>query len=226
MSEFLQLDTNVPQQIALAYNDGRLVETRFGDKMFYTLTNGRTLSLKPEEAAKINALEIRRGQPFNICKREIKNGRTKSFQIDVWLPGAEEHVPNLPAIQPGAGADTPAPAAAVTSPLARVSSTDGSKPGAIAAPPANGNGRLNGGNGHNGNGAAPRVYVPVDGGFIPPTKIPMNQAVIDAVRMVQTAMKVTGEQWNDEARQGLVSTILIASERQGWLAVWEREVLQ
>ena len=54
----------------------------------------------------------------------------------------------------------------------------------------------------------------------PPTKIPMDRAVVDAVRMVQAAMQETGEQWSDEARQDLVSTILIAGQREGWIAMW------
>jgi hypothetical protein len=65
-----------------------------------------------------------------------------------------------------------------------------------------------------------------DGGFRPPTKIPMDEAVVDAVRIVRRAMEITGEQWSDGARQGLVSTILIGAERQGWLAVWKREATQ
>lgn len=182
---------NVPVSVALKFPEGRQVEGRFGDQMYYSLVDGRAMYLDMPVAAKINALEVKARETFIICKRH-SGKRGDPIQWDVWRPDPDQHLP--------------APPAAVQS-------------GAPAAP-ANGNGRVNGGNG------APRVYVPVDGGFIPPTKIPMNQAVIDAVRMVQTAMRVTGEQWSDDSRQGLVSTILIASERQGWLAVWEREVLQ
>ena len=48
----------------------------------------------------------------------------------------------------------------------------------------------------------------------------MDRAVVDAVRMVQAAMKETDEQWSDEARQDLVSTVLIAAQREGWVTVW------
>ena len=48
-------------------------------------------------------------------------------------------------------------------------------------------------------------------------KIPMDRAVVDAVRMVQAAMKECNEQWSDQARQDLVSTILIGTQREGWI---------
>ena len=37
-------------------------------------------------------------------------------------------------------------------------------------------------------------------------------------------MRETGEQWSDAARQDLVSTVLITAQREGWLALWKREV--
>ena len=60
---------------------------------------------------------------------------------------------------------------------------------------------------------SPRAVAP------PPTKIPMNVAVVQAVRMVQQAMKETGEQWSDGSRQDLVATILITYQREGWLTI-------
>jgi hypothetical protein len=53
-------------------------------------------------------------------------------------------------------------------------------------------------------------------------KIPMDRAVVDAVRMVQDAMKECNEQWSDQARQDLVSTILIGAQREGWIQCWTR----
>ena len=50
----------------------------------------------------------------------------------------------------------------------------------------------------------------------------MDRAVVDAVRMVQNAMKECGEQWSDQARQDLVSTVLIAAQREGWIGFWRQ----
>ena len=238
---------NVPVQVALRYPEGKQVEGRFGDQMLYSLVNGQVMYLDLDVAAKINALAVRKGEPFSICKRWTgKKG--DPMQWDIWRPGAGETAPAAPAMadlenspleadvlrrresaersQPGAGAATPAPAAAAAKaqPPA-VSNGNGNTPAGVngkgapgpgGTPPPSGPG--------NGHGTGAHVYTP--GQFVPPTKIPMNQAVIDAVRMVQTAMKATGEQWSDDSRQGLVSTILIAAERQGWLAVWKREATQ
>ena len=54
--------------------------------------------------------------------------------------------------------------------------------------------------------------------------MPLDVAVTEAVQMVQAAMKATGEQWSDQSRQDLVSTILITAQREGWIAIWQRGV--
>ncbi len=205
---------NVPVQVALKYSDGKPVEGRFGDQMLYTLVDGRAMYLDLDVAAKINALELRSREAFAICKR-WSGKKGDPMQWDVWRPDAASLPPAPPAVQPEASAGTPAPAAAAakTEPPASVSNGNGSTPA---------NGKTNG----NGNGRAPeRTYVP-DFSHTPPTKIPMDEAVVEAVRIVRRAMEVTGEQWSDASKQGLCSTILIASERQGWLCCWKREVTQ
>jgi len=79
MSDFVQFETNVPQELRLAYDDGKLVETRFGDKVFYTLMDGRTLSVLPSLSAVITEKEIKKGEPFLMCKREVRaNGKGKA----------------------------------------------------------------------------------------------------------------------------------------------------
>lgn len=48
-------------------------------------------------------------------------------------------------------------------------------------------------------------------------KMPMDRAVVAAVKMVQAAMVETGEQWSDDSRQDLASTVLIQMAREGWI---------
>lgn len=60
----------------------------------------------------------------------------------------------------------------------------------------------------------------------PATKIPMNIAVREAVQMVREAMLASGEQWSDASRQGLVSTILIGAQKEGWVTMWDRAAVQ
>jgi hypothetical protein len=47
--------------------------------------------------------------------------------------------------------------------------------------------------------------------------MPMDRAVVAAVKMVQAAMVETGEQWSDDSRQDLASTVLIQMAREGWI---------
>ena len=55
-----------------------------------------------------------------------------------------------------------------------------------------------------------------------PGRIPMNVAFREVVQFVTLELKQSGEQWSDQSRQDLVSTIIISAGRQGLLDVWER----
>ena len=68
-------------------------------------------------------------------------------------------------------------------------------------------------------GPAPRRQIAVSA---PPQKIPFDVAFREAVALVKNGLEAAEDQWNDEARQGMVSTILIAAAQHGWLTVWER----
>jgi len=215
----LSLPPNTPTEIALRFPDGKQVEGRFGDQVMYSLVEppDHVIYLDLDVAAKLNILEPRPKEIILACKRSTGKRGDKP-QWDFWRPNAGETKP-----RPGTDVSAPAPAA----PTAVGSS----------ASTINGNGtRFNGsGNGYNGNGhGAPsptlvRVAPLTENGRaidpalpVPPTKIPLNIAVIEAVQMVQVAMQATGEQWSDSARQDLVSTILITGQKEGWLAPWER----
>lgn len=56
----------------------------------------------------------------------------------------------------------------------------------------------------------------------PPLKVPYNVAFQEILQFVTAGLQAAGEQWNDEAKQGLVSTILIQGARDGYLTIWER----
>ena len=55
-----------------------------------------------------------------------------------------------------------------------------------------------------------------------PQRIPYNVAFREIVQFVITELKQSGEQWSDQARQDLASTILIASFKAGYIGLWER----
>jgi hypothetical protein len=39
---------------------------------------------------------------------------------------------------------------------------------------------------------------------------------------VTAELKQTGEQWSDQARQDMISTVLISASNSGLLSLWER----
>jgi len=241
-SEFVTFETNIPQVVALAYDFGKKTETRFGDKMFYTLVDGRTLSVQLPTADLITSLGIRRNMPFSICKREKKNGAKKTTIMDVWLPG-QDQLPPVPPPSPASVAtripDTdlekqlraslaaeierkkaeasvaaPAPAMAVQQLAQPLTQNNGSSNGH-----SNGNGN---GNGHaNGNGANAKPYAAA-GIPAPPVKIPADIAFREVLAFVTDGLKSAGEQWTDQAKQDMVSTIMIQSMRDGAIGIWQR----
>ena len=202
----LSLPPNTPTEIALRFPDGKQVEGRFGDQVMYSLATppDHVMYLDLEPAAKLNILEPRPKEIILACKRWTGK-KTDKPQWDFWRPNDGEQKPRADVV-----ASAPAPAQATGPASSQAHFSPNGTPNA-----SNGKGNGNG-NGHT-NGRALNPDLP-----IPPTKIPMNVAVVEAVQMVQAAMKATGEQWSDSARQDLVSTIIIQAGREGWLTLWER----
>jgi hypothetical protein len=90
MSETLRPETNVPVELALQFSDGLPVEGRFGDQVMFTLVDGRKLYVPPIVAKKIEALGVQRGEVFELCKTEVKNGNRKSIEWQVNWPSSLE----------------------------------------------------------------------------------------------------------------------------------------
>jgi hypothetical protein len=81
-SNALRFELNVPIEANLQSEDGVIVAGRYGDRVLYTLTDNRTMFVAPYVAKRISELGIRAGEPFKICKRYVKNGRSKTV---LWL---------------------------------------------------------------------------------------------------------------------------------------------
>ena len=52
--------------------------------------------------------------------------------------------------------------------------------------------------------------------------IPLNVAFREITRFVVAELNASGEQWSENSRQDLVSTLLIAAQKANLLGVWER----
>jgi hypothetical protein len=234
--EKLTLTPNVPQQIALKFPDGKLVEGRYGDQVMFSLTNGQVMYLDTDIAAKINLLELRKNEPFCICKRWTgKKGDAP--QLDIWRPDAASVATGLPPSVIDAELATqrqqipPLPAAPT---VGRVFPANGSGAGvpppapatAVSQPPSYNNG--NGNKPVNGNGAPPNAARPHEAAGIPapPVKVGYDVALRRILRVTIAELKTAGEQWSDSARQDLVSTLMIQAARDGvitWLPLTREE---
>jgi hypothetical protein len=80
MRETLRFQPNVPEVVALAFAEGREVEGRFGNQVMFTLEDDRVMYLDPPVAEKLKELGIRKGQEFQVVKREIVDGKRRSFE--------------------------------------------------------------------------------------------------------------------------------------------------
>jgi hypothetical protein len=99
MSEKVQFDDNVIVELALKFPDGKQVEGRFGDQVYYSLVDGRSMYLDMDVASKINLLEPRPREPFCICKRVHKVNGKRRVQWDVFGPQGD--------MRPAAAVQTP-----------------------------------------------------------------------------------------------------------------------
>ena len=78
--EIVRFEMNVPQELVLKFAEGVVKQGRFGYQVMYSLADDRLMYVPRFVASRISALEIQPGEPFTICKREIKNGQRKSIE--------------------------------------------------------------------------------------------------------------------------------------------------
>jgi hypothetical protein len=79
--------TNVPVQVALAYDDGILKQDgRFGDYWIYSLQDERVMFVPPPVHEQIQKLHITRGQAFLVTKQEKRIGNKRAIEWMVEFP--------------------------------------------------------------------------------------------------------------------------------------------
>ncbi len=79
----LRFATNTPIQVAINTLQGTIVQGRYGDRVLFHLTDGRVMYVPPIVASKIEAQGIAPGEPFELCKAQVRTGQTRS--IEWWL---------------------------------------------------------------------------------------------------------------------------------------------
>ena len=79
----LRFPTSVPLEVALASPQGTLVQGRYGDRMMFNLTDGQVMYVPPIVANKIEAEGIGPGEPFELCKSQVKTGQRRLIEWSV-----------------------------------------------------------------------------------------------------------------------------------------------
>src|SRR5687767_14468447 len=100
MAEIVRFNTNIPVRVALLREDGRHVEGRYGEQVMYSLAGDRTMYVPPFVETRIQELALGPGEPFEICKGEVRSGDRRWIE---WRIKRVE-VPQQPATLQGAPA--------------------------------------------------------------------------------------------------------------------------
>lgn len=205
---------NVPQILALRNTEGELGEY---NEVTYQLTDGRPLIVSHDVAVKINLLELEPLQTFQMCKR-WSGERKDPIYWDIALTAATE--------REKAQQEAEQPPSDIETKLAASIGQVRSRPQIVQRKPISPQRNLfedRRGNGTTGPAPQPQKAVAVA-----PAKpqrfgpIPYNVAFREVTKFVTEELNANGEQWADEAKQGMISTILIAAAKQGILGPWER----
>ena len=85
---------NVPAEVTLERPEGTLVQGRYGDRVMFTLADGRIMYVPPFVANKIQADGVAPGDRFQLCKTQVRNGNRRSIEwtvrrLDPSEPSAE-----------------------------------------------------------------------------------------------------------------------------------------
>jgi hypothetical protein len=136
--EKISFATNKPEEVRLAFLEGKPVEGRFGDQYLFSTTDNRCFYVSTTVGQIIEKqlmnLKVTTGEPIEIGKFEMDLGRgRKGIQWLVkrvgYAPGEQ---PDGTFVVPGAGVSAPAPVATPVKEPFGSSNGNGSKPPAIA----------------------------------------------------------------------------------------------
>jgi hypothetical protein len=98
MKDKVVFETNVPVEVCLARAEGKEVESRWGEEVLYNLADGRVMFVPASVRDQFRKLDVKPGERFHICKREVNDHReaciewTVSRKESVQLPSAVQIV--------------------------------------------------------------------------------------------------------------------------------------
>jgi hypothetical protein len=92
----LPFHLNVPAEIILERPEGTLVQGRYGDRVMFTLTDGRVMYVPPFVADKIQAEGVAPGDRFELCKTQVRRGSRRAIEWIVRRIDPSEPEPETP----------------------------------------------------------------------------------------------------------------------------------
>jgi hypothetical protein len=206
--KLIEFKPNDPQSFRLASTVP--VELPEGRGCLYTTTEGDLLHLTASVSDSLGALKLEPGELFAICCYQSGRGVP---EWNVWLMPETEKArarrevatldleaqlaASLKVVQGGGRVGALAPVLAPT----------GTEGGPVPVPLPRKLPALAVASGKRRGGGA----------------IPLNVAFREILQFVCAELKASGEQWADESRQDLISTVMIAAQKANLLTVWERK---
>jgi hypothetical protein len=76
----LPFHLNIPAQVILERPEGTLVQGRYGDRVMFTLADGRVMYVPPFVANQIQAEGAAAGERFELCKTQVKKGSRRAIE--------------------------------------------------------------------------------------------------------------------------------------------------
>ena len=107
--EVVDFPANVPVTVALKYAQGKTISTQYGERMMFSLVDGRVMFLDLEVASQIVALGINVHEPFTITRKwDGKAGSPVSWEVARLMGEQPDGSFVVPAVspKPPASADT------------------------------------------------------------------------------------------------------------------------
>lgn len=195
MTRILKFQLDEPVTIALITKMALPIKGNYGQQFLYACVDGSRFYASPSLHEKLQLFDVRPDEAFAICKR--KQGRRVIW--DVWLSPRSEK-------QRGVEEQPLIDAELRKAPVIQIASQNEMQHVLEAT------------------GTETRRAASVPLPSRPPSGdvIPFNVAFREVTAFVKRELADCEEQWNDEARQGAVSTIIIAAAQRGWLGPWER----
>jgi hypothetical protein len=95
MADILNLQLNIPEVIALEFSQGKPIPSKMpngGTRLMFTLVDGRITFLPESVGDQLKEARIAPRVPFQICKRQVSNGKWNHVEYDIQTHNAASSV--------------------------------------------------------------------------------------------------------------------------------------